>query len=138
MALDHCKKISSCLWLSYYRLSMSILDAWIFWEKALCWKIHCGVQCAHLLFNSNNTCCLCLVVITLQPLFVYSACMDILGNGIISHFGVYSAHLLCNGNNSCCLCLTFTISFIYNHQLPMVLEDSNESSAKFNSDLLVH
>ena len=30
---------------------MSILHGWIFWEMALsvcCWKIHCGVQCAHL------------------------------------------------------------------------------------------
>ena len=74
------------------------------------------------------------MVITLHPLFVYTACKDILGNGIIiSHFGVYSAHLLCIGNNSCCLCLAFTVRFIYKHQLPMVLEDSNESSAKFNS-----
>ena len=54
-----------------------------------------------------------------------TACMDILGNGIISHFGVYSAHLLCNGNNSCCLCLAFTVRFIHKHQLPMVLEDPN-------------
>ena len=57
-------------------LSMSILHAWIFWEmaSALSWTIHCGVQCAHLLFNGNNTCCMCLVVITLQSLFMYSAC----------------------------------------------------------------
>ena len=57
-------------------LSMSMLNAWIFWEmaSALSWTIHCGVQCAHLLFNGNNTCCMCLVVITLQSLFVYSAC----------------------------------------------------------------
>ena len=107
-------------------LSMSMLNAWIFWEmaSALSWTIHCGVQCAHLLFNGNNTCCMCLVVITLQSLFVYSACMDILGNGIISHFGVYSAHLLYNGNNSCCLCLAYILRFIYKHQLPIVLEDS--------------
>ena len=64
------------------------------------------------------------VVIILQTLYEYTACLDILGNGIISHFGVYSAHLLCNGNNSCCLCLAFTVRFIYKHQLPMVLEDS--------------
>ena len=59
---------------SHYRLSVSILHGWIFWEmaSALCWKIHCCVQCAHLLFNGNNTCCLCLVVITLQLLFVYT------------------------------------------------------------------
>ena len=93
-------------------------------QSALCWKIHCVVQCAHLLCNGNNTCCLCLVVITSLSLFVYTACMDILGNGISSHFGVYSAHLLCNGSNSCCLCLAFTVRFIHKHQLPMVLEDS--------------
>jgi hypothetical protein len=124
---DHCRK-SPLLACGNHgtELSMSILHGWIFWEmaSALCWKIHCGVQCAHLLFNGNNTCCMCLVVITLQSLFVYSACMDILGNGIISHFGVYSAHLLYNGNNSCCLCLAYILRFIYKHQLPIVLEDS--------------
>ena len=28
--------------------------------SALCWKTHCGVQCAHLTCNDNNSCCLCL------------------------------------------------------------------------------
>ena len=145
----YCKK--SPLWVCgnhSTELSTSILHGWIFWEMAstLCWKIHCGVQCAHLLCNGNNSCCLCLaftvrfiykhqlpmvledstaenplylfVVIILQTLYEYTACLDILGNGIISHFGVYSAHLLCNGNNSCCLCLAFTVIFIYKHQLP--------------------
>ena len=64
------------------------------------------------------------VFFTLQTLYEYTACLDILGNGISSHFGVYSAHLLCNGSNSCCLCLAFTVRFIHKHQLPMVLEDS--------------
>ena len=67
MALDHCKKNTSCLWKSYYRHSMSILHAWIIWEMAssVCWKIHCGVKSAHLLCNGNNTFCLCLAFTSL-------------------------------------------------------------------------
>ena len=52
------------------------------------------------------------VVIILQTLYEYTACLDILGNGIISHFGVSSALLLCKGNNSYCLYLAFTVRFI--------------------------
>ena len=78
-------------------------------------KWHLTTAKKHLLF----------VVIILQTLYEYTACLDILGNGIISHFGVYSAHLLYNGKNSCCLCLAFILRFIYKHQLPMVLEDPN-------------
>ena len=57
------------------------------------------------------------------------ACMDILGNGIISHL-MMSLDDECiltiyNGKNSCCLCLAFILRFIYKHQLPMVLEDPN-------------
>ena len=106
------------------------MHAWIFWEMAsavstlLENSLWCTMCTFTMQWQQYCTCCLCLVVITSLSFFVYTACMDILGNGIISHFGVYSAHLLCNGSNSCCLCLAFTVRFIHKHQLPMVLEDS--------------
>ena len=65
--------------------------------SALCWKIHCGVQCAHLLCNCNNTCSLCLA---LTSLWVY--CM--LGySGKWHHYSV--------GNSLWCIECRFTMQW---------------------------